>query len=52
MEKIYYFKISYNKNYVCTIGAHSNFEAIDKAFYKYVWKHPYLSRKLLKAKKV
>lgn len=52
MENSYTFRITYDKTYVCTISAHSGFEAIDRAFYRYVEKHPNISRKLFKAKKV
>jgi hypothetical protein len=52
MESTYHFQVSYNRTHVCTISAHSGFEAIDRAFYRYVEKHPNISRKLFKAKKV
>ncbi len=46
MENRRTYKIYYANNYVCDITAYSIFEAVDKAFYKYVEQYPQLVRNL------
>lgn len=50
MENTYVFKIYYDKKFISTITAHTKWEAIDRAYYKYFFNEN-LDRKKLKAKK-
>lgn len=52
MESQYYFKIFYNKVCVLSVVAHSKWEAIDKAYYKFIGDMPHLDRAKFKAKKI
>jgi hypothetical protein len=52
MENQYFFKIFYDKLYVLSIVAHTKWEAIDKAYYKFIGDRPHLDRAKFKAKKV
>jgi len=49
MESTYLFKVYYRKELVCTIEAHTKWEAVDKVYFKYL--HLNLSRTNLRAKK-
>ena len=49
MESQHYFKIYYAQEFVWSVVAHTKWEAIDKAFYKFISDHPYLERKKFKA---
>jgi hypothetical protein len=51
MEKKRYFKIYNGSELMCIICAHTSFEAIDKAYYKYVSYSKNLERRKLTAKK-
>lgn len=51
MEKKKYFKIYYGSELMCIMYAHTSFEAIDKAYYKYVGYAKNLERRKLTAKK-
>jgi hypothetical protein len=52
MERIRYFHVYYRGEFVCTMCAHSNFEAVDRAFYRYLSEIPNLDRSGLIAKKL
>lgn len=39
MENTYVFKIYYDKKFVTTITAHTKWEAIDNAFYRYFYEY-------------
>lgn len=47
MEATFLFKIYYDKKFVSTITAHTKWEAIDRAFYIYLYKY---DRKKITAK--
>jgi hypothetical protein len=49
MEQEYFFKVYYEKNFVLSVAACTKWEAIDKAFYKFISDHPNLERKKFKA---
>jgi hypothetical protein len=49
MESSYLFKIYYDKEFVCTIVAHTKWEAVDKVYFKYL--HLNLNRSRFSAKK-
>jgi hypothetical protein len=49
MENTYTFNIYYDKKWVCDIVAHTKWEAIDKAYYRYLWVDN-IDRSKLKAK--
>ncbi len=52
MESQHYFKIYYAQAFVCSVVAHTKWEAIDRAFYKFIGDCPHLERTKFKAKKV
>ena len=52
MEATYYFKIYYNRKAVCTITAHSIYEAIDRTYSKYVNQYPEIDRRFFTGKKI
>lgn len=52
MENSYTFKITYGKYFICTTLAHTEYEAIDKTYYKHIDKFPTIERKHFKAKKL
>lgn len=52
MERQHYFHVYYEGKLVCTMCAHSNFEAVDRAFFRYVSEIPNLDRFKLIAKKI
>ena len=52
MENVHSFKIYYGNVAVCTLVAHTKWEAIDKAFYKYIGVHPHIVRSKFKATKL
>jgi hypothetical protein len=52
MESQHYFKIYYAQAFVCSVVAHTKWEAIDRAFYKFIGDCPHLERAKFKAKKV
>lgn len=37
MENTYNFKVYYDKKWICDIVAHTKWEAMDKAYYKYLY---------------
>lgn len=37
MEATYNFKVYYDKKWICDIVAHTKWEAMDKAYYKYLY---------------
>jgi hypothetical protein len=49
MESQYFFKVYYEKTFVLSIVACTKWEAVDKAFYKFLGEHPNLERKKFKA---
>lgn len=49
MENQYFFKIFYDKVCVLSIVAHTKWEAIDKAYYKFIGEYPHLERAKFKA---
>lgn len=49
MERQQYFKIYYGQICVWSVLAHTKYEAIDKAFYKFIGERPHLDRKKFKA---
>ena len=51
MEERKPYQVFYDNNYVCTITAFSPYEAIDKAYYTYVWDFPEIDRNKLTTKK-
>ena len=52
MESEYYFKVYYDKVCVWSVVAHTKWEAIDKAYYKFIGDGMELDRKNMKAKKL
>lgn len=52
MESQHYFKIFYGQVCVWSVVAHTKWEAIDKAYYKFIGERPHLERTKFKAKKV
>jgi hypothetical protein len=52
MERQLYFHVYYKGELMCTMCAHSNFEAVDRAFFRYVSEIPNLERSGLFAKKL
>lgn len=52
MESLHYFKIYYGNVYVLNVTAHTKWEAVDKAYYKFIGERPHLERSKFKAKKV
>jgi len=52
MESQHYFKIYYAQEFVWSVVAHTKWEAIDRAFYKFIGDCPHLERAKFKAKKV
>lgn len=52
MEATHQFKIYYDKKFVCSIISHTKWEAIDRAFYKYVVMCPTIVREKFKAKMI
>jgi hypothetical protein len=51
MESLHCFKIYYGNVYVLNVTAHTKWEAIDKAYYKFISNRPDLERKNFNAKK-
>jgi hypothetical protein len=52
MEATYYFKIYYNGNTVCTICAHTIYEAVDRTYSKYSGMYPEVDRRFFTARKI
>ena len=52
MENNYYFKIYYAHAFVWSVVAHTKWEAIDRAYYKFIDDCPHLERSKFKAKKI
>ena len=52
MELEHHFKLFYDTKYVCLIVAHTKWEAIEKAYSKFIFEHPYLLRQKFKATKI
>ncbi len=50
METSKPYQVFYGKNYVCTVTAFSQYQAIDKVFYLYVLNNPEIDRNLFKTK--
>jgi hypothetical protein len=50
MENSHYFNVYYGKVCVWSIVAHTKWEAIEKAYYKFIEKHPKLERKKFDAR--
>jgi hypothetical protein len=51
-ESEHHFKLFYDTKYVCLIVAHTKWEAIEKAYSKFIFDHPYIDRKKLQVKKI
>jgi hypothetical protein len=51
MEANYLFKIYYDKEFVCLMVAHTKWEAVDRAYFKYLYLNPNLNRSRFSAKK-
>jgi hypothetical protein len=51
MESSYYFSIYYEKVCVWSVVAHTKWEAIDKAYYKFIENSPHLERAKFRAKR-
>jgi hypothetical protein len=52
MESLHYFKVYYNKEFVCSISAHTKWEAMDRAYYMYASEMPNLERSKFSATKI
>lgn len=52
MENQYCFKVYYDKTFVWLVVAHTKWEAIDRAYFKFTADSPHLERSKFKAKKV
>lgn len=52
MESQHYFKIFYDKVCVWSVVAHTKWEAIDKAYYRFIGDRPHLVRAKFKAQKI
>ena len=52
MESQHYFKIYYGQVCILSVVAHTKWEAIDKAYYKFIGDRPHLDRAKFKGKKV
>lgn len=52
MENQYYFKVFYAQSFLCSIVAHTKWEAIDRAYFKFIGDRPHLDRAKFKAKKI
>jgi hypothetical protein len=52
MEAIHQFKIYYDKVLVWAVVSHTKWEAIDRAYYRYITQCPTIDRAKFKAKKV
>lgn len=52
MESTHYFKVYYGNVLVCNITAHTKWEAVDRAYHKYVIERPNLERSKFKAIKI
>ena len=52
MENQYCFRVSYLKKNLCLVVAHTKWEAIDKAFYKFTSEGLTIDRKVMTAKKL
>jgi len=52
MENQYCFRVSYLKKSFCLVVAHTKWEAIDKAFYKFTSEGLTIDRKVMTAKKL
>lgn len=48
MENQYCFSVYYEKKFVLSIVAHTKWEAVDRAFYKFIGEYPNLERKKFK----
>lgn len=51
MENTYNFKVYYDKKWICDIIAHTKWEAMDKAYFRYLYSDNLSDRSKLKAKK-
>jgi hypothetical protein len=49
MESKYYFKLYYDQKYVLLVAAHTRWEAIDRAYNKFVVDYPKIDRTKFKA---
>ena len=52
METTHQFRIFYDGKAVCLMTSHTKWEAIDRAYYKYITECPTIERAKFKAKKV
>jgi hypothetical protein len=52
MESQHYFKVYYAQEFVWSVVAHTKWEAIDKAYYKFIGDGMELDRKNMRAKKL
>jgi hypothetical protein len=52
MENQYCFRVYHLKYSICLVVAHTKWEAIDKAYYKFIGDGMELDRKNMKAKKL
>ena len=51
MESQHYFKVYYAQEFVWSVVAHTKWEAVDRAYYKFTVDRPHLERSKFKAKK-
>ena len=52
MENQYFFKVYYDTVLVWLVVAHTKWEAVDRAYFKFIGDRPHLERAKFKAKKV
>lgn len=52
METLYHFNVYYGQVCVWSVAAHTKWEAIDRAYYKFIVDRPNLDRTKFKAKKI
>ena len=52
METLYHFSVYYGQVCVWSVAAHTKWEAIDRAYYKFIVDRPNLDRTKFKAKKI
>ena len=52
MESQHYFAVYYDREWVWSVVAHTKWEAIDRAYYKFSVDCPFLERSKFKTKKI
>ena len=52
VENQYYFRVLYGQICIMSVVAHTKWEAIDKAYSKFIGEHPQIVRAKLKAKRI